>query len=149
MFLLPGSWQKFLYKWTSSSQKVWKHWVFKSQSLYESARSNISTCFFIFLHIFDILLHIFHICLHIFHIFLHIFDIFLHILGIFLHIVYIKEFPNVTSSGGECTRESWLYTPGGPGLEIFPSPPDIFLNVTSSGGWGCTRASWIYPLGGA
>ena len=45
----------------------------KSQSLYGGARSNISTYFFILLHIFDILF------LYIFHIFLHIFLYFPHI----------------------------------------------------------------------
>ena len=73
---------------------------------YGSAKSNISTYFFIFLHIFHIFLHIFYIFLHIFHIFLHIFPIFLHISFIF---------PTSTNSrmwrdqGGGCTRESWNY----------------------------------------
>ena len=65
-----------------------------------------------------------HIFLPIFHIFFHIFDVFLHISPYFLQIYYIKEFPNVTSSGqGGCTRESLNY-PLGPELKIFSSPPD-------------------------
>ena len=83
----------------------------KSQDSYRygSAKSNISTYFFILLHIFYIFLHIFHMFLHIssyrhisFTFSTYYFFIFLHISYIwssFLHIYCIKEFPNVTSSG--------------------------------------------------
>jgi len=59
------------------------------------------TCSFIFLHISSYILHIF--------------LIFLHVSSYFLYIYYIKEFPNVTSSGvagGGCTRKSWYYLAG-------------------------------------
>ena len=53
------------------------------------AKSNISTYFFIFFHIFNIRVLVF---LHIFDIFLHIFNLFLHIFGLFLHIFNLSSY---------------------------------------------------------
>ena len=59
----------------------------------------------------------------------------LHIFHISLRIYYITEFPNVTSSGGGCTRESWNY-PLGPGLGILAHiimgvPNPIYRHISS------------------
>ena len=82
--------------WLGARLKRHETWFFTSPRVHMGgAKSNISTYFFIFFHIFDIFLHISDI-------FLHICDIFLHISSYFRHIPsYCRRipsyFPHMTS----------------------------------------------------
>ena len=115
------------------------------------------TCSFIFLHISSYFLHTLNILstyIFIFpsysFIFSTYFFIFLHIFHTFLHISFIStrsRNSRIWRHQGEGTRKSWNY-PIGPGLEIFPSPLDIFWMWRHQGGWrGCTRKSLYYLTG--